>query len=94
MLVKLFRNSFVMPNIIANKRVYEEFFQHKVVPALLAPAMERILPGGSERSRVMSDMQEVRTLLGDDGIARKKASCRAAEAVWHTVYDSNSKMLK
>ena len=94
MLVKLFRNSFVMPNIIANKRVYEEFFQHKVVPGLLAPAMERILPGGPERSRVISDMQEVRTLLGDDGIARKKASCRAAEAVWQTVYDSNSKMLK
>ena len=84
-LVKLYRNSFVMPNIIANKKVYAEFLQHQVKPANLVPAMEAILPGGAERSRVINDMQEVRTLLGDDGIKRKKASERAAEAVWNTL---------
>jgi len=85
LLVKLYRNSFVMPNIIANKPVYEEFFQHRVTPALLVPAMERILPGGDERKRVEREMQEVRALLGDDGAARKTASSKAADAVWRTL---------
>ena len=85
LLVKLYRNSFVMPNIIANKKVYAEFLQHQVKPANLVPAMEKILPGGENRSQVITDMQLVRTLLGDDGNARKKASVRAAEAVWNTL---------
>ena len=85
LVVKLYRNSFVMPNIIANKKVYAEFIQHQVKPANLVPAMEAILPGGAERSRVITEMQEVRTLLGDNGLARQKASVRAAEAVWKTL---------
>ncbi|MBR4956519.1 MAG: lipid-A-disaccharide synthase [Lentisphaeria bacterium] len=85
MLVKLYRNSFVMPNIIANKKVYEEFLQHQVHAGNLVPAMERILPGGSEHDRVVRDMQLVRELLGDDGSARRSASSRAADAVWKTL---------
>ena len=85
LVVKLYRNSFVMPNIIANKKVYAEFLQHQVTTANLVPAMEAILPGGSDRQKVLDGMQEVRTLLGDDGSARKKASARAAEAVWRTL---------
>lgn len=85
-LVKLYRNSFVMPNIIANKKVYEEFLQHQVTPRNLIPAIERILPGGAERNRVIKDMQEVRTLLGDDGHSRQSASEKAAAAVWKTLY--------
>jgi lipid-A-disaccharide synthase len=84
-LVKLYRNSFVMPNIIANKKVYEEFLQHQVTPKNLVPAMERILPGGERREEVLAGMQEVRTLLGDDGIKRRAASERAAETVWLTL---------
>jgi lipid A disaccharide synthetase len=85
LVVKLYRNSFVMPNIIANKKVYAEFLQHQVKAANLVPAMEAILPGGPDRQKVIEGMQEVRTLLGDDGNARKKASVRAAEAVWKTL---------
>lgn len=90
MLVKLFRNSFVMPNIIADKKVYEEFLQHQVKPEKLVPAMEKILPGGAERSRVIEDMQLVRTLLGDDKLQRKSASEKAANAVWNTVEKINA----
>ena len=85
LLVKLYRNSFVMPNIIANKKVYEEYLQHQVKPEILVPAMERILPGGSERSRVICEMQEVRALLGDDETQRRTASSKAADAVWRTL---------
>ncbi|MBR2357072.1 MAG: lipid-A-disaccharide synthase [Lentisphaeria bacterium] len=84
LLVKLFRNSFVMPNIIANKKVYEEFLQHQVTARNLVPAMERILPGAVERQRVTEDMLLVRDLLGD-GEKRQKASARAAEAVWQAL---------
>ena len=85
LLVKLYRNSFVMPNIIANKKVYEEYLQHQVKPEILVPAMERILPGGPERSRVICEMQEVRSLLGDDETQRRTASSKAADAVWRTL---------
>ena len=85
LLVKLYRNSFVMPNIIANKKVYEEYLQHQVNAENLVPAMERILPGGTERDRVITDMCLVRELLGDDGSARRSASSKAAEAVWKTL---------
>lgn len=88
-LVKLFRNSFVMPNIIADKKVYEEFLQYQVCPDNLVPAMERILPGGSAREQVINDMQLVRTLLGDDGKSRRSASERAADAVLRTLYGDN-----
>ena len=87
LLVKLYRNSFVMPNIIANKKVYEEFLQHQVVPRNLVPALERILPDGSQRNRVVEDMLLVRKLLGDDGSQRQSASAKAAAAVWKTLYD-------
>jgi len=83
----LYRNSFVMPNIIANKKVYEEFLQHQVVPRNLVPALERILPDGSQRNRVVEDMLLVRKLLGDDGSQRQSASAKAAAAVWKTLYD-------
>lgn len=85
LLVKLYRNSFVMPNIIANKKVYEEYLQHQVNAENLVPAMERILPGGTERDRVIKDMCLVRELLGDNGSARRSASSKAADAVWKTL---------
>ena len=85
LLVKLYRNSFVMPNIIANKKVYEEYLQHQVNAENLVPAMERILPGGTERDRVIKDMYLVRELLGDNGSARRSASSKAADAVWKTL---------
>ncbi|OQA87677.1 MAG: Lipid-A-disaccharide synthase [Lentisphaerae bacterium ADurb.Bin242] len=56
---KLFRNAFTMPNIILNRVVFEEFLQHQIVPEVLAGAMERILPGGDRRDRVLADMDEM-----------------------------------
>ena len=56
---KLFRNAFTMPNIILNRVVFEEFLQHQIVPDVLVGAMERILPGGDRRERVIADMDEM-----------------------------------
>ncbi len=74
---KLFRGFFTMVNIIAYKRVFEEYLQHQVVPEDLAAAMERILPGGERRAEVDADIKSVVEAIsgGSQG-----ASARAAQA--------------
>lgn len=62
-LVRLYRGFFTMVNIIANREVYPEFFQHKFSVANIVPAVEAFLPGGSRRAQVEADMQEVKELL-------------------------------
>ena len=52
---KLFRNAFTMPNIILNRRVFEEFLQFQVVPQDLADAVDRIL----RRAQADADMEEM-----------------------------------
>ena len=84
--VRLFRNAFTMVNIIADKPVFEEYLQWKVVPSVLVPAVERILPGGPERPRVEREMREVKALLdGGETPGRLRASDRAAAAVMRTI---------
>ncbi len=56
---RLFRNAFTMPNIILNRKVFEEFLQFQVVPRDLADALERILPGGERRAQADADMEEM-----------------------------------
>ena len=60
---KLFRHAFTMVDIILNRKSFEEFLQFQVRPAVLADAMERILPGGSRRAEVERDMVELRRML-------------------------------
>lgn len=76
---KLFRNSFTMPNIIANKTIYEEFMQHQIAPKRLAAACVRILPGGERREEVLRDIQT----LADTQLTcgKENASAAAAAAV-------------
>ena len=62
-LVKLYRGFFVMPNIIAGKEIFQEFFQWRFAPKYLVPALEAILPGGPRRAEVEAGMDEVRGAL-------------------------------
>ena len=74
-LVKLYRGFFVMPNIIANREVFQEFFQWRFSPKYLVPAMEAILPGGPRRAEVEAGMDEVRNALsGRSGNAARQAA--------------------
>jgi lipid-A-disaccharide synthase len=66
MLVRLYRGFFTMVNVIADKEVFEEFFQYRVNPGNLVPAVERILPGGSRRTEVEGGMDEVVRLISVD----------------------------
>ena len=74
---KLFRGFFTMVNIIADKCVFEEYLQHQLVPEDLAAAVERILPGGTRRQEVETEMGKVVAALsgGSEG-----ASANAARA--------------
>lgn len=74
---KLFRGFFTMVNIIADKKVFEEYLQHQLVPEDLAAAVERVMPGGSRRKEVEADIASVVEALsgGSEG-----ASARAAKA--------------
>ena len=74
-LVKLYRGFFVMTNIIANREVFQEFFQWRFAPKNLVPALEAILPGGSRRAEVEAGMTEVREALSaKSGNAARQAA--------------------
>ena len=80
-LVKLYRGFFVMTNIIANREVFQEFFQWRFSPKYLVPAMEAILPGGPRRAEVEAGMDEVRTALSaKSGNAARQAALSCWEA--------------
>jgi len=74
---KLFRNAFAMPNIILDRKIFEEFLQYQGSPAALADALERILPGGSRRQEVESGMEEMTRELscGITGAGINAARC-------------------
>ena len=79
---KLFRNAFTMVDIILNRKTFEEFLQFQVRPAVLADAMERILPGGSRRAEVERDMDELRRLLAPGS---ENATANAARYLLSTI---------
>ena len=79
---KLFRNAFTMVDIILNRKTFEEFLQFQVRPAVLADAMERILPGGSRRAEVERDMAELRRLLASGS---ENATANAARYLLTTI---------
>jgi len=83
---KLFHNSFTMPNIIANKTIYEEFLQSQAKPKLMAKAAERILsPNGERRQQVLKDINDLAEKQLTFG--RENASVNAAKAVIRTLED-------
>ena len=61
-------------NLVTEKCVDEELLQYDAVPAKLAPALSRILPGGDRREEVLEGIQEcVRRLGGESAVSRKVA---------------------
>ena len=69
---------FTMVNIIADKRVYEEFLQGDVNAMTLSDSVEKILPGGVRRKEVEQDIEDVvKSISPKSG----SPSRRAAESV-------------
>jgi lipid-A-disaccharide synthase len=65
---------FTMVNLVAGKRVYEEFLQGEVQAARLGPALAAILPGGPRRVEVTAGMIEAVSALGGGGQASAEAA--------------------
>ncbi|MDD2479370.1 MAG: hypothetical protein PHS31_05725, partial [Victivallaceae bacterium] len=65
-----------MVNVIADKEVFEEFFQYKVTAENLVPALERILPDGERRSEVEAEMTNIAQMISG---GLQGASNRAAK---------------
>ncbi len=80
---KLFRNSFTMPNIIANKTIYEEFLQKEATPESLAIAVEKILPNGERRTMVENEIKNLSENMLTFG--KTEASKNTAAAVLKTI---------
>ena len=90
-LVRLYRGFFTMVNIIANKEVFPEFFQHKFSPENIVPAVKAFLPGGSRRKQVEEEMQEVKQLLSPrSSSAARQAALACYEAALPNMEDKKN----
>ena len=76
---------FTMVNLIADKKVYDEFLQEDVNARTLSDSIEKILPGGERRSEVEKEIQEVIDSLS---IESGNASRKSAEAVMRVMADT------
>ena len=75
---------FTMVNLVTNRRVYEEFLQGDVCPAVLVPALEKILPEGERRKEVEEGMIEmIQKLKSGQDVA-----ANAAAEVFKTISES------
>ncbi len=78
MLVKI--PYFTMVNLVTDRLVFEEFIQGEVKADTLAPALERILPGGDRRDEAMAGIRDcVERLGGEDNASRIAAEAVLAE---------------
>ncbi|NQZ68287.1 MAG: lipid-A-disaccharide synthase [Lentisphaeria bacterium] len=68
---------FTMVNLVAEKKVFEEFLQSDVNPSILNPALKRILPDGERCSEVAEGIEECIKRLQ----AETNASDEAAKVV-------------
>jgi len=66
---------FAMPNLIADRRMVEEFAQHDAVPGNLGPAVLDLLEHPEKRDRLVAEFSALHERL------RQDASVQAAEAV-------------
>jgi lipid-A-disaccharide synthase len=69
-----------MPNILLNERVVPEIFQENVTQERLAAAALEILGSPSQTARVKARLQEVRTMLGSEGVIERVAARILEEA--------------
>lgn len=65
-----------LPNIIMDSRIIPELLLYQCTPTAIARELVKILPGGSERCRMIENYGKLRTLLGN-----KDAAMNAAEMI-------------
>ncbi|MFB6257371.1 MAG: lipid-A-disaccharide synthase [Flavobacteriales bacterium] len=71
-------------NLIMEKEVVKELIQGELDPERLRAELEKILPGGRSRDRMLAELQELREKLGGPG-----ASGYTAERILKTMQDGS-----
>ncbi len=79
---------FTMVNIIADKKVYDEFLQGDVNAITLSESVEKILPDGERRAEVEKEIKEVVDSLS---VKSGNASRKSAEAVISVLNSSSTR---
>lgn len=60
-------------NILAGRSVVPEFIQGAIQPSRILPQALRLIEPSPERARMISDLREVQSMLGDGGASRNAA---------------------
>lgn len=61
-------------NLILGREAVRELIQHLLTSENLVASLKKILPGGSERERLMKDYEEIKQILGPAGASARIAS--------------------
>lgn len=72
---------YAMPNLIAGREVIPELVQEKFTPERVVDELNKIIPDGEPRRRMLDGLAEVRSKLKGNDAAAVDASTQAAEAV-------------
>jgi lipid-A-disaccharide synthase len=77
---------YAMPNLIAGRPVVPELVQQDFTPRNLAAELQRIIPEGSNRRKMIDGLVEVRARLHGESAMINTAYERAAQAVIRVAY--------
>lgn len=72
---------FTMVNLVAGRKVFEEFLQKEVRAENLAPALEAILPGGARHDEVKAGIADALHALGEESTVGENTARAVLEAV-------------
>lgn len=61
-------------NLILGRKAVTELIQHLLTRENLAASLEKIMPGGSDRERLLKDYEEIKNILGPAGASSRIAS--------------------
>jgi lipid-A-disaccharide synthase len=82
---------YAMPNLIAEREVIPELVQQDFTTERVVSVLEKILPDGAARERMLEGLAEVRARLQGSEAAAQDASSQAAEAVLKAIAAKNGR---
>jgi len=82
---------YAMPNLIAEREVIPELVQQDFTTERVVSELEKILPDGAARERMLEGLAEVRARLQGSEAAAQDASSQAAEAVLKAIAAKNGR---
>ena len=82
---------YAMPNLIAERQVIPELVQEDFTTERVVSELEKILPDGAARERMLEGLAEVRARLRGSEAAAQDASSQAADAILKAIAAKNGR---